>query len=148
MPMLTTLRMRLPGVARPAPVADALGEVRHAVEHGVDSGHDVLAVDHDRGVARRAQRHVEHRAVLGDVDLLAPEHRVDAAAQTALLGKLQEQPQRLVRDAVLRVIEEEPRALGGETLSSLGIVSEELAQPEDAGFLRRALPAPARSPAA
>ncbi len=54
-------------------------------------GHDVLPVDHDRLAARRAQRDVQHGAVLGDVDLLAAEHRVDARAQPRLAGELQEQ---------------------------------------------------------
>ena len=46
-------------------------EVGHAVEHGVDIRDDVVAVDQDDGVARRAQGNVEHRAVFGDVDALA-----------------------------------------------------------------------------
>ena len=54
MPMLTTLRMRLPVWPVHAPLADAVGEVGHPVEHRVHLGHDVLAVDHDR--LRRAAR--------------------------------------------------------------------------------------------
>ena len=88
MPMLMTLRMRLPVWPVQAPRAHAVGEGRHLVEHGVDLGHDVLAVDDDRRALRRAQRHVQDGAVLGDVDLLAAEHRVDARAQAGLLGEL------------------------------------------------------------
>ena len=36
------------GVALPRAAADAVREVGHLVEHGVDLGHDVLAVDEDR----------------------------------------------------------------------------------------------------
>ena len=76
----------LAGVALPRAAADAVGEVGHPVEHRVDVGHDVLAVDDDRRASRRAQRDVQHGAVLGDVDLLAAEHRVDARAQAGLLA--------------------------------------------------------------
>ena len=138
----------LAGVARPGPAADAVGEVRHPVEHRVHLGHDVLAVDHDRRAPGRAQRHVEHGALLGDVDLLAPEHGVDAPAQVALVGKLQEQLQRLVGDAVLRVVQVEPRALGGETLAAAGVVGEELAQVRAPEAARSAPRAPARRAAA
>ena len=96
MPMLMTLRMRLPVWPFQAPLRTRSAKSRHLVEHRVDLGHDVLAVDDDRRVARRAQRDVQHRAVLGDVDLLAAEHGVDALAQARLLGELQQQPHRLV----------------------------------------------------
>ena len=62
MPMLTTLRMRLPVWPFHAPLADAVGEVGHPVEHGVDLGHDVLAVDDDRRAPRaRAARRAARR---------------------------------------------------------------------------------------
>ena len=78
----------LAGVALPVAAAHSVGEVGHLVEHRVNLGHDVLAVDYDRRAARRAQRDVQHGAVFGDVDLVAAEHRVDALAQPALLGQL------------------------------------------------------------
>ena len=58
MPMLTTLRMRLPVWPVQRAAAHALGEVGHAVEHGVHLGHDVHAVDDDalRRAARAARR--------------------------------------------------------------------------------------------
>ena len=74
MPMLTTLRIRLPVWPFHVAAADAIRKVRHPVEHGMNPGHDVLAVDQDRRAARRAQRHVEHGPFLRDVDLLAAEH--------------------------------------------------------------------------
>ena len=52
---------------RPGAAAHAVGEVGHLVEHGVDLGDHVLAVDDDRGAARRAQRDVEDGPLLGDV---------------------------------------------------------------------------------
>ena len=88
MPMLTTLLMRLAGVAGPLAGAHPVGEGGHPVEHRVHVGHDVLAVDLDHGVARGPQRGVQHRAVLGGVDLLAREHRVRAARPRPRGGQL------------------------------------------------------------
>ena len=119
---------RLAGVPLPRAGADAVGEVGHLVEHGVYVGHDVLAVHDDGRAARRTQRHVQHGTVLGDVDLLAAEHRVDPLAQPAFLGELQQQLQRLVGDAILRVVEVDADGLGRQPLAALGIVGEELAQ--------------------
>ena len=79
----------LAGVALPRAAADAVGEVGHLVEHGVHLRHDVLAVDDDRRALRRAQRHVQHGPILGDVDLLAAEHGVDPRPQAALVRQLQ-----------------------------------------------------------
>ena len=118
----------LAGVALPLAAADAVGEVGHLVEHGVHVRDDVLPVDDDRGVPRRAERDVEHGAVLGDVDLVAPEHGVDPLAQPRLLRQPDEQRDGLVGDAVLRVVEEEAGALGGQALAARRVVGEERPQ--------------------
>ena len=118
----------LAGVALPRAAADAVGEVGHLVEHGVDLRHHVLAVDDDGCSSRRAQGHVQDGPVFRDVDLLAPEHGVDALAQAGFLGQLQEQLERFVGDAVLRVVEVDAHRLGGHALAALGVVREELAQ--------------------
>ena len=67
-----------PGHAGPLAGAHALGEGVRPGEHVVHVAHDVLAVDLERGVGRQPQRGVEHRPVLGDVDVLAGEHGVAA----------------------------------------------------------------------
>ena len=66
----------LAGVAGPLARTDPVGEGGHLVQHGVHGRDHVLAVHLDHRVARRAQRGVQHGAVLGDVDLLAAEHGV------------------------------------------------------------------------
>ena len=128
MPMLTTLRMRLPVWPCQAPLRTRLAEVRHLVEHGVDLGHHVLAVDDDRGAARRAQGHVQDGAVFRDVDLVTPEHGVDARAQAGLLRQLQEELEGFVGDAILRVIQVEAHGLDRQALAACGIIREELAE--------------------
>ena len=91
MPTLTTLRIGLPGVPRPLAGADPLAEVAHPVERLVHLLDDVDAVDDQRALARQPQRHVEDGAVLGDVDVLAVEHRFAALLDAALAGQLAEQ---------------------------------------------------------
>src|SRR5215468_11211273 len=49
----------LASMALPGAATDAVAEVHHLVEHGVDLGHHVRAIDNDRGAARRAQGHVQ-----------------------------------------------------------------------------------------
>ena len=61
-------------------------------------------------------------------DLLAAERRVDAPAPASALGKLHQQSDRLVGDAVLRVVELDAGGLDRETLATPGIVGEELPQ--------------------
>ena len=67
-------------MALPLAAAHAVGERAHPIENGMDLRHNVLAVDDDRGVARRPERDMQHGAPLRDVDLVAAEHRVDALA--------------------------------------------------------------------
>ena len=46
---------RLAGVALPRAAADLIGEGGHFIEHGMDLGHDVFAIDGDRSPSRRPQ---------------------------------------------------------------------------------------------
>ena len=124
----------LAGVALPGAAADPVGEVGHLVEHGVDLGHHVLAIDDDRCPSRRAQRHVQDGAVLRDVDLLAPEHGVDPGAQAGFLRQLQEELEGFVGDAILRVIEEDAHSLGRHPLAAPGIIREELPKVQSPTF--------------
>src|SRR5262245_49506143 len=94
----------LTSVSLPLTAANAVGEVRHLVEYCVDMWYNVLAIDEDGCSSWCTQGNVQHSAVLGDVDLVAAEHRVDALAQTGLLGQFSEQPHCFFRDAVLRVV--------------------------------------------
>ncbi len=136
-------------VARPRAAADARPR-SPAIRSSTSwtCGHDVLAVDDDRRVTRRAQRDVQHRAVLGDVDPVAAEHRVDArrAARTPRRAATQ-QPHRLVGDAVLRVVEVDADCVQRQPLPSRRIRGEELPQvkPTAGGMMRgKGLPGSAR----
>ncbi len=90
--------------------------------------HHVLAVHPDGGRFGGAQRRVQHGAVLGDVDLLAVEHRVPQPRHARCLGELPQQPQRLVGDQVLGVVDGQVADAYGVPLGTLRIVLEELPQ--------------------
>ena len=76
-------------------------------------GHHVLTV-HDDGLPfGGAQGHVQDGPLLGNIDLLPAEHRIDTGTQAGFLRQLQEEPHRLVGDAVLGVIEVHADGLGG-----------------------------------
>ena len=88
MPMLTMLRIGLPVWPIHRPRADLVRELGHPVEHLVHRRARRRRRRPGSLAPRRPQRDVQHGAVLGDVDLLAGEHRVDALAQAGLLGQL------------------------------------------------------------
>jgi len=115
-------------VAGPLAAADGVAEPGHAVEHLVYLGDDVLPVDDQGGATGSAQGDMEHRPVLGHVDVLAGEHRRRALPQPGLLGQLNQQLQGLVGDAILGVVEEEPDRLGGHALPPGRVIGEEIPQ--------------------
>src|SRR4030081_160871 len=94
---------------------------------------------------------MEDGPVLRQVDLVSPEHGVDAFAQAGLLGQPTEQRQGLVRDAVLggdemdsrrrrreaivRVAEMDAGRLRGEALAARRVVIEERAEMHLSEFL-------------
>ena len=113
--------------AMPGPLARAhlVGKLRHPVEDRMNLGDDVLSVDEDFLTAGRAQRHMQHRAVLAHVDLFSREHRVPPRLDSARPGEAHEQANGLVRDAVLRIVEEESGGFDGEPLGAPGVAREQ-----------------------
>ncbi len=90
-------------------------------------GHDVDPVDDQVRIRGHPQRDVQYRAVLGDVDVLAAEHRVDPSPQPAGLGEIEEQLERLRFDALLGVVEVPARGLDVHAIA-VGLGVEERAQ--------------------
>ena len=115
-------------MALPVAAPHAVDESAHAIEDRMNLRDDVFAVDDDRGSPRRAQRDMQHGAALGNVDLLAAKHRVDALAQARLLGELDEQLDGVVGDAILGVVEIDADGVEREPFAPRRIVGEELAQ--------------------
>ncbi len=133
-------------VPAPGAVPHRAGESGHPVEDLVHVGDHVapLSTMIRAPAARGAPRGA--RAILGHVDPVATEHRIDALAQAALLRELDEEPDRLVGDAVLRVIEEQAGGSERQALASARVGREEIAQMHvpDSGVMR--LERPPRAP--
>ena len=128
MPMLTTLRMRLPVCPFHSPPRTRVQNSAMRSSTAWTSGTTFMPSTTMEASFRRAQRHVQDRAVFRYVDLLAPEHGVDARAQARFPGQLHQQPQGLVGDPVLRIIEVDPRRLQRQSLAALRILREQRAQ--------------------
>ena len=114
--------------AGPAPVADPLAEAGHPRQHLLHLGHHVLAAGREAFARGRTQRHVQRRAVLGGVHVLAAEHRLAPLLQPAGVGQREQQPQRLVVDPLLGVVEVQPGAFGDQALAAPRVGIEQLAQ--------------------
>ena len=112
------------GGALPVALAHRLGEDAHALAVALHLGEDVVALQHDVLVA--AQRHVQHRAVLGGVDALAGEELLDHRGQAALARQRGEQRDRLGGDALLGEIGREAGAGKGERRAAPGILVPQL----------------------
>ncbi len=118
----------LAGVTQPLPAADPVRERSHPVEHGMHLGHHVDAVDEDRRAARCSQRHVQHGALLGQVDPVAAEHGVDARAQAGLFRKFEQQADRVVGGAVLRIVQVHTGCLERHAFAAGRVLRKEAAQ--------------------
>ena len=71
---------------------------------------------------------MQHRPVFGDVDFVAPEHRIDPASQACFFCQFQQQFQGLARNAIFRIVEKDARRLRRHTAAAIRIGFEELAQ--------------------
>jgi hypothetical protein len=128
MPMLMTLRRRLPVWPFPRPAADSVAKIGHSVEHGVDLGHHVLGVYNDRCSPGGTQRHMQHGSPLRDVDLLPPEHRIDLCTQAGCFRQIEQKLEGFCGDAIFRVIEVDPRGFCGQAFATLRVLRKELPQ--------------------
>ena len=137
MPTLTMLRMAPAGVSLPLAGPDPPREVRHPAEHLVHLRGHVGAVHHQRAARRQPQRGVQHGPVLRGVDLLAAQHRVPAGLQAGLAGQAEQEPEGLVGDPVLGVVQVQPGRLGGQPLAPARVRREQVTQvlPADLGVM-------------
>jgi hypothetical protein len=115
-------------VPAPPALTDLRGERGHPIEHVVHTRHDIVTVKDDRRTARCTKRHVQYRSLFSGIDLLSAEHRIDTLAQAAGIRQSHEKADRLVGDAVLRIVEVQAGAYGHEALAARGVVSEQRTQ--------------------
>ena len=73
----------------------------------IDGKEHVFAVDPYRCVGTVAQGHVQHRAILGPIDLLAREHRPGLVGHAGRCGQFAQAPQGLLAAYVLRIVQQD-----------------------------------------
>ncbi len=113
----------LAAVAGPLPGPDLPAERAHLLE---DPMHILADGPEPMVVLGRSQRDMQNGTILGGVDLLAREHGLAALPQVGLLGKLEQEVERLLGDAVLGEIEEDVLELHRKILKSLRLFLEPL----------------------
>ena len=105
-------------------LANVGGEMEHLLPRVDDVRHHVVAVDQDRLAGEIAQGGVQDGALLGDVDLLAGEHRVALGLDPARLGEVDERAQNGGVDPLLGKIKQKIVEGDAELLKSRRIVGE------------------------
>ena len=111
-------------IARPCAAAYLCGDSLHLQEHALHLIAEHLAMELETLSRRRAQQRMECGPVLGRVDRLAAEHRIASLLQSAGSGEGEQLVHRDGINEILRVIEEQTRAFGGEALKALRITTE------------------------
>src|SRR4029077_3501348 len=101
----------------------------------MDLRNNVFSVHEDGGPFGRAQSYVKDGALLGEINFVSTKHGVDSGSQARFLGQLEEELERFVGDAVLRIVQENAHRLGGHSLSTFGVFSEQLPQMQSADLL-------------
>ena len=117
----------LAALAGDGAAADLVGEGAHRVEHVMDVRHDVAAIDLVALAGLGAERDMQHRAVLGDVDLLAREHHRAAALDIGRAGEVEQRDDGFGVDAVLGIVEQHAVGRQRQALEALRIGREHLA---------------------
>ncbi len=116
---------RLAAMAQQALAANGVAEGAHALLGLAHQRHDIAA--RREHLQPGAQRHVQHGAVFGVIDMLAFEHARAPALDPGLPRQIDEQRERGVGYAVLGVIEQQRARLQAEFLRALGVAREQIA---------------------
>ena len=128
MPMLMTLRMRLPVWPFQSPLRTRSEKSAILSSTACTCGTTSLPSTTMDAPFGRTQGHVQDRALLRDVDFLAAKHGVDLRAKAGFLGQLQEELHGFVGDAILRVVEVNACGLGCHALSAPWVIRKQLPQ--------------------
>ena len=121
------IRNLLAGEAEPLARAHLVHEDLELAEHFVDLRHHVGTIHDDRRVGTVAQRHMQHRALLRRVDLLAGKHLLRLTEHVCLLAHRLQERHRLVGHDVLGVVEQDVLECCAEFLEAIRILGEEVA---------------------
>ncbi len=138
MPMFTTLRIGLPVCPFQSP--ERMRSANAAMRSSTSCTCATTSTPSTTSERSRGMRSATWSTERFSVVLIRSPRNIASvrSGEARLLGELHEQPERLVGDAVLRVVEVEAGALGGKPLAARRVVGEEVAQVEvaDLGVVR------------
>ncbi len=115
---------RLAGMSPPAAIVDGFDKVLHPFEHHGDFALDIHPLHHQLWARRRAQRHMQNRAPLGEIDALAAAHGIAHRFQIGLARQLHQMTHRFGGNAILRVVEQQVAAAQGQVIEAMGVLAE------------------------
>ena len=142
MPMFTTRVKGLPELPTMRPARTFSAKVSMCSRSVITTR--AMSAAPDVRSRRLPQRHVQHRAPFGGVDLLAAPHRVAVVLQAHRLGQLEELAEHHLIEMLAREIHQQARALAREALEAARVAREELAGRDRVQPRRHGWPAPAR----
>jgi hypothetical protein len=91
-------------------------------------GDHVDPVDDEALCCGATKRDMENTTVLGGVDPITGEHRIDPFGESCPTGQTQKEGKGCIRDAVFGVVDKKVGDRGGVTLGAFRIVSEQLSE--------------------
>jgi hypothetical protein len=115
-------------VSLPLPTPESIAKTGHLIEDFVDIRNDISPTEFDACISRRSQSRMEYGAIFCDVDRIASKHRFDRWPKLRLIGKCKKVLERLLIDAVFRVVEVDPLGFDTKDLSSLRVFAEQIPQ--------------------
>ena len=86
--MFTTVAMGLPVTPTHSPLRTLSANAYTLASTVMHLGDDINPVDDQARSLGRSQRRVQHRTILGDIDVFAGQHRVSAIRQADLVSKI------------------------------------------------------------
>ena len=136
MPILTIERMRLPVCPVHVPLRTRSAKAAMRSSTPCTSATTLRPSTMIEAEPRGAQRDVQDGAVLGGVDAVAAKHRLNALRDPGRSREREQSRERLVRYAMLRVIDVQARRLGHIALAARGVGSEQRPQMDRAHLVR------------
>ena len=94
----------------------------------MDIRNDISPTKFDPCIPRSSQSRMQHGSIFCDVDRIASKHRFDRWPKFRLIGKCKKMLERLLIDAIFRVVEIDPLGLDTKDPSSLRVFAEQIPQ--------------------
>ena len=124
------------GTAPGCTVAHVVCHIAHALENGANLRHHILAINHNWPLRAIAQGRMQHGASFGDIDSPAFKHGRNLGGNAGFVGQIYQQPARLRRHWILRIVEQNPTSFDQESFRALRVLRKQIENGGAAVFAR------------